>query len=189
MESIKLESLPLGILAFKMQEHIVDKLVTFYESNPNKQYQGVVGNNILDKSIKDSIDLTVHKEEIPEYSHFLNACLEQYKNVYDSISFLPTLYFTEITMRKYKAGAGYPAWHFERFGWGFEDRELAHITYLNDSDGGTEFAFQDWICPCRKGLTIFFPAGFLFGHRGIIDYNNEKRIVTGWVNWSRNAAV
>ena len=60
-------------------------------------------------------------------------------------------------------------------------RHLVYMTYLNDvEDGGTQFPFQNFVCPARKGLTIIWPAQWTFPHAGIVSFTKTKYIVTGW---------
>ena len=57
------------------------------------------------------------------------------------------------------------------------------MTYLNDvPNGGTEFKYQGIKSPAKKGLTIIWPSDWMHTHRGIIDEENEKYIITGWYN-------
>ena len=60
------------------------------------------------------------------------------------------------------------------------------MTYLNDvtDAGGTEFYHQKVTVTPVKGLTLVWPADWTFTHRGVPSPTQEKRIMTGWFNFS-----
>ena len=49
-------------------------------------------------------------------------------------------------------------------------------------DGGTEFLHQNLKIPCKKGLTLIWPAAWTHTHRGVIDENLPKTLITGWID-------
>ena len=101
-------------------------------------------------------------------------------------------------IQKYLPGEGFRNLHVENVGLllpsGHKDiidkelvhgspisRHLVYMTYLNDvEDGGTQFPLQNFVCPARKGLTIIWPAQWMFPHAGIVSFTKTKYIVTGW---------
>jgi len=80
------------------------------------------------------------------------------------------------------------AWHMER---GSLDkpivsRHLVFMTYLNDvtDGGGTEFLYQDTCVSAEKGLTLVWPAEWMFTHRGQVSPTQEKYVITGWLSFN-----
>ena len=88
-------------------------------------------------------------------------------------------------VQKYEPGQGFKIYHYENNGTaGAINRHLVYMTYLNDvPDGGTHFLFQDFECPAIKGLTIIWPAPWMYTHKSIISHTSTKYIVTGWYEY------
>ena len=64
-------------------------------------------------------------------------------------------------------------------------RHLVWMTYLTDNpNGGTEFHFQDLYIPAEKGKTVIWPAEWMYTHKGRVDNENEKMIITGWMEFT-----
>ena len=77
-------------------------------------------------------------------------------------------------------------WHCEKSGdEGNINRHLVFMTYLNDvTDGGeTEWYYQKEKIKPEKGLTVIWPAEWMFTHRGVISKTQTKYITTGWYNF------
>jgi hypothetical protein len=61
------------------------------------------------------------------------------------------------------------------------------MTYLNTLDNaGTEFYHQNLTTPCIKGLTLIWPSAWTHTHRGVINNDAHKFIITGWFNFDVN---
>jgi len=57
------------------------------------------------------------------------------------------------------------------------------MTYLSDNpDGGTEWMYQDKYVSAVKGKTVIWPAEWTHTHRGVIDEEKEKTLITGWID-------
>ena len=57
------------------------------------------------------------------------------------------------------------------------------MTYLNTvPNAGTEWLYQNYKTEAIKGLSVIWPSSFTHTHRGIISNDNEKYIITGWLN-------
>ena len=66
------------------------------------------------------------------------------------------------------------------------------MTYLNNApNAGTQFKYQKLTTPCKKGLTLIWPAEFTHTHRGVISDTHEKTIITGWfeVIWQQKYSI
>ena len=141
----------------------------------------------VNKEQKDSLDFLIHPndkdERIQQYRAELHKCLLDYIKKYEYANHMfPYDICENINMQKYKPSGGYKIWHFENsHGAGVCYRNLVFMTYMNDvDDGGTEFFYQKLTVPCKKGLTIIWPAYFTHTHKGQISHTKEKRIITGW---------
>ena len=82
-------------------------------------------------------------------------------------------------------GDGFYKWHMENGGVGNSKfRHLVFMTYLNTlNNAGTEFYYQKTTTPCEKGLTIIWPSAWTHTHKGVINNDGEKYIITGWYSF------
>ena len=64
----------------------------------------------------------------------------------------------------------------------YDDHIILIPTYLNDvSEGGeTAWYFQNLKMKPEKGLTVFWPADWMYLHRGFPPIKGKKYIITGW---------
>lgn len=165
---------------------ICDELIQFYQDSPNK-HVGETSTKI-DKTIKDSTDVTAQGEIVQKYASCLQSVVDNYVKKYPYADYYAAWRMTSpLVIQHYNPGQGYHAWHCER-GTIKEpngSRHLVFMTYLNDViDGGeTEFFHQKIKVKPEKGLTVIFPADWTFTHRGITSKTQEKYITTGWFNF------
>jgi len=174
---------------------ICDGLIECYNDTKEiSKKQGVIGNGIIHKETKDSMDLTL-------YDNTSNEAFSKYKNVLMQVS---TNYFNKYpysvpssrigfreghNIQLYPTCGGYKEYHCER---NVVDpvnlcRHLAYMTYLNtiDTDGGeTEFFYQKIKVKPEKGLTLIWPSDWTHTHRGIPATQEEKMIITGWIHYA-----
>jgi len=173
-----------------IDEKVIDDLNEYADDNANNFKPGgtVINQKLeVDKDRKDSLDFIVSPEEpdvrVQKYRDNLQECLLDYIKKYEYANdLLPYNICEYINLQKYKPGGGFKVWHFENnHNKKTTFRNLVFMTYLNDvEDGGTEFYYQNLTVPCKKGLTIIWPAYFTHTHRGQISQTKEKRIITGW---------
>lgn len=170
-----------------------DEIVDFWKSSDNKN-AGVVGTsenpNIVDKSIKDSLDVSLNLESLSKlkYAKVLKQCADNYTNTYTESMAGGYKLYNYIPIQYYPIGGGYKEWHCERHTADYPAvaRHLVFMTYLNDvEDGGTEFYYQDLRVKAEKGLTIIWPADWTFTHKGQVSHTSEKYIITGWFELMR----
>mgnify|MGYP001238151784 FL=1 len=171
---------------------ICDKLVEFYETCTyltKRQYESNPFNDAKGNG-KDSLDLHCHtmlaKNEkcLNDYLQALIQCVDKYYRTYPQAGQIECHVSPLFNIQKYKPGGGYKVWHFERGGLR-ENREryLVWMTYLSDNpDGGTEWMYQDKYIPAKKGATVIWPAEWTHTHRGVIDEEREKILITGWID-------
>ena len=86
-------------------------------------------------------------------------------------------------MKKIKCGAGFHQWHYENGTVSDARRTFVIQVYLNDDfDGGeTEFLYQHCRIKPKAGKFVIFPCDWAWTHRGNPPLNNDKYIVTAWV--------
>ena len=178
---------------------VCDNLISYFENNPERQNEGVVGlfsMNTVDKKIKDSTDISIHpsefelpeNKEVIEYLKQLDICIDVYAEEYPTCNnYGPWAIEESINIRKYDPGQGFKSWHTERCNAAYPTchRHLAFMTYLNDVyyDGGTEFKNQNKTYKARKGKTLIWPTDWTHTHRGIVSKSKTKYIVTGWFSY------
>ncbi len=174
-------------------EEICDELIETYNNNEDKWSPGAIGTSIkVEETIKKSTEFFIKPNEyhlyLKNYIHHLNNVIENYKEIYPYCSLRMNEWTINSTIKiqHYKPGEGFKQWHCENNGSGyFKSRHLVFMTYLtNTKNAGTEFYHQNIKVPCKKGLTIIWPAGWTHIHRGMITKNEEKTIITGWYNFN-----
>jgi prolyl 4-hydroxylase len=170
---------------------ICDELIDFHKTYDNKVY-GTIGNGLLDKTIKDSIDVPL-LIETPMWTkylvHFLQPMTDLYIKKYPECNIHGSWTCKEqINIQHYKPNGGFFHWHCERGAGTFPivSRHLVFMTYLNDvTDGGeTEFYYQKIKIKPQKGLTLLWGSDWTFLHRGIPSPSQEKLIATGWYSYN-----
>ena len=169
---------------------ICDQLIQIHKDSPDKRKgdtaAGKGGTSAVDKSVKDSLDVTLHPSKVSKaYVDMLNDVGKEYIEKYPYSAMTVPWGITEpIALQHYKPGGGFKAWHFENdySNDAIAMRHLAFMTYLNDVEdgGGTEFHYQDLTVKAEKGLTLIWPTPWNFTHKGHVSDTEEKYIVTGW---------
>jgi prolyl 4-hydroxylase len=174
---------------------LIDRTIDWFESNPEHQEVGTVGENRVDHEAKRSTEIFLYPDhpnpEIAyEWVQHTQASLEEYLLLYPKANNVCAFEMKEsIKIQRYLPGQGYPSWHCERDGGGgaiTSSRHLVFITYLNDlhNEGGeTEFLHQKLKVRPEKGLTLIWPTDWTFVHRGVVSESETKYIVTGWYNF------
>jgi hypothetical protein len=190
-----------------MKEHNINKLDNFISGyygnnisycnelieifkNSDEKEDGIVGTSgVVDRFIKDSVDLILTQEIFHEYlEKLLIPAKNEYIKKYPYCNeYNPWIVKEFANIQYYKPGAGYHVWHTERSGMQIpcSSRHLVFMTYLNDvTDAGeTEWLHQKIKIKPEKGLTIIWPVDWTFTHRGIVSPTQEKYIVTGWFSF------
>ena len=150
------------------------------------------------KDVKESTDIMIQPEDtfepFGEYRHHLQKCIEEYQKKYTSIGMYARFNIAQpYLIQHYPKGGGFKIWHFENAGYPqIIKRKLVFMTYLNDApNAGTEFKYQKLTTPCKKGLTLIWPAEFTHTHRGVISKTHKKTIITGWfeVIWQQKYEI
>ena len=165
-------------------------LINLFERSNNKK-EGKVNNYVIDKTKKDSIDLSfdINSQEplIQKYISNLSLVLEQYKKKYKYADNPQDRWgITEVfNIQRYLPNQGFHIYHSERIGVFNSLRHLVFMTYLNDvkDNGETEWFYQNLKIKPETGLTVVWPTDWTFTHRGIPSKTETKYIVTGWYSY------
>lgn len=171
---------------------LCDQIIEFHNNNPTGS--GVIGDGIVDESIKKSLDLFLDNQQlVDEYSVLLQNCCDLYSEKYSFCnSFSPWATVQLPNVQKYDPGGAFYGWHTERTSASepFVSRHLAYMTYLNtvSDQGETEFYYQKIKIKPEKGLTLIWPTDWTFTHRGIPSRSQTKYIVTGWLNFVKEGS-
>ena len=173
---------------------ICDDLVKYFKDTPNKfKSKGYVfnyGRNMINKKVKDSLDLPISSKQLsPPFKNYrdkLQDCLEKYLSRYPESNELERFNINDdYNIQYYKPKGGFKKWHCERGGLLDVKRILVFMTFLNDApDGGTMFKYQKLTIPAKKGLTLIWPTDFTHTHKGQISKTHEKYIITGWYSFN-----
>jgi hypothetical protein len=178
------------IMGWYIDPDICDELIDIHK-NSNKTRPGGSGfinsNPIIDKNIKDSTDLGIGRNSLPQsYYSALFTCLKLYNNKYTFSQRNNIALLENSILQHYRPGGGFKQWHSERNSlmWPIANRHLVFMTYLNDvtDGGGTEFLYQNTKTNAEKGLTLIWPADWPHTHRSEISLTQEKYIITGWLS-------
>lgn len=176
-----------------IDENVCKDLIEYFEKHPSqepgKSYSG--NNLIVNTTVKKSTD--VHITSLDCYNLAINNYLIELQNsLNDYVLKFPTLQKHNkytigkgFNIQRYYPNEGFFEWHCERNSLQSSPRLLVFTTYLNTvSDGGeTEFMYQDVKIKPKTGLTLIFPADWMYYHRGITSSTETKWIVTGWFSY------
>lgn len=174
-------------------KEVCEELIDYFEYNKKYSYEGKVSNEKdfngqVDKSVKDSSDLTLGFQNFDNivgvYRKHLQQVLLNYLNKYTyANSVNPFDIKEDIVLQKYKPNGGFKQWHCENNG-SAQFRHLVFMTYLNSlKNGGTEFYYQDLKTDAEIGLTIIWPSAWTHMHRGVVSDSEVKYIATGWYSF------
>lgn len=150
------------------------------------------GAPVVDTNVKDSLEISVGpndpRPEWRAYMRALTACFKAYLDDYPYAAAYGKFGLVSRTnVQRYPPGGGYKTFHTERTGASEPEgsRHLVFMTYLNTltDAGGTEFFHQKFTTQPQKGMTLVWPAGWEFTHRGVPSPTQEKTITTGWLNY------
>lgn len=166
-----------------------DELIDIHQKDEEQlNYTGVYGSGKVNKEIKDSVDCGFKPSmmDVLLYGNVLKSCLDLYNERYPHSACSGYSVQEGFAVQYYPPGGGYKVWHCERESSDMMNvtRHLTFMTYLNNvtDEGGTEFYYQGVKIRPDKGLTLIWPADWMFTHRGVVSPTQEKYIVTGWMN-------
>jgi len=145
---------------------------------------------VVDKTRKDSIDLTIGWDEDVLPTYIIEKSLvknskryrEQYPCCDDISPWGPSEYYN---IQKYKPNQGFFKTHCES-AMKNNDRVFAWMFYLNTvtDGGGTRFPAYDLDMKAEVGKLLIWPAYFTHVHHGIVSETQTKYIATGWFSYA-----
>lgn len=171
---------------------VCDNLLEYFENHPNKgPGKTYSGNNLtVDTLVKKSTDLHISygciDKPITDYLISLQKVLENYIVKFPTLNNQNKFTIVEgFNIQRYYPNEGFFKWHCEISGIKSSSRLLVFTTYLNTiNDGGeTEFMYQNIKIKPKKGLTMLFPADWMYVHRGVTSSTETKWIATGWFSY------
>jgi hypothetical protein len=178
---------------YQIDKKLCKKLIKYHNKNSEYKEKGFAyspktKSTIIDKNIKDSIDVTFYNmsndKNIKSYFSELSKCVRHYT---DKFNIGPVKTYNSNLIQYYPPGGGFKIWHNERsIGYSngnfIAQRGLVYMTYLNNvtDKGETEFLYQRLKIKPEIGKTLIWPTDFTHTHRGIPSPTQEKYIVTGW---------
>lgn len=176
---------------------LCDDLINIWKSSKSKN-TGIVGGPhgepTIDLSKKHSIDYMFKDfNENPigiRYKQHIKDILNLYAEEYYFVNRMAPMDIVQYpNIQWYPPNGGFKLWHCERSGAPKNSlstsRNLVFMTYLTDVEEGgeTEFYFQHLKIKPEKGLTVMWGSDWTFTHRGVPAPNEEKMIITGWLNY------
>ena len=178
-----------------LSKDFCDHLIQKFEDEPEK-YPGTVGDRVVDKTIKDSIDFSITRKEGWEIEDdyiqhkMYDACLPFMREHCELLGYpFPNgvVSSSGFQIQRTSPGTIGYKWHSDENYWFCHEtrrvqrRMLTYLWYLNDCEEGyTEFADRRITPECGKLLLFFADPALL--HRGIAPKNGMKYIMTGWVS-------
>jgi prolyl 4-hydroxylase len=180
------------IKGWYINKSICDELINFFENSKTLHKQGSVSGGILE-DVKKSTDLIIKLEEIKQnklYKSYLDSLMsivKKYIKMFPDLnSNLDKWGITEnIQLQRYYPSEGFYKFHCERSSFSAVKRLLVFMTYLNDvkKGGETEWFHQKLKIKPKKGLTVIWPADWMYLHRGLVSKKETKYIITGWFSF------
>ena len=171
-----------------MPSELMDRIGAYWDENKHNAHKGASGNLYTKASMDLDISVDDFSEPWGDYRKHLQVCLDNYFKEYPESDTLQNTFniHENYNLQWYAKGGGFKSWHLENAGnLASIHRHLVFMTYVDDvPNAGTCFKYQEMTTPCQKGLTLIWPAGWTHTHKGQITEDHEKRIVTGWWNYS-----
>ena len=174
---------------YSISQELCKKIIQFYNDNIHQSKPGLTGERV-DTLVKESTDIKISsnyfEHPFSEYRIKLQEFLEDYTNKYEELKSYE--YFNvnrSYNIQHYKPGQGYKKLHCERMAKNTTDIVLVFMTFLNSvENAGTHFKYQNRVYDCIEGNTLIWPSDFTHTHKGIINNQKDKYIVTGWFSFN-----
>lgn len=181
-------------IPFSLSREYCDSLIEKFEQS-DETYQGFVGNSIVDKNIKNSIDLRLDGPSWGEDTYILtqklndaaDAWMREHHRMVNVTFPNGKVAFSGYQIQKTVPGKTGYVWHSDEAYFDLDEtpmrRYVTYLWYLNDNDGYTEFLDRK-VKPEAGKLLLFFADPSLI-HRGIPPTTGVKYILTGWISTER----
>lgn len=118
-----------------------------------------------------------------EYNELTYECLKLYLNEYNDFMNVGDFQQPYMKIQMTEPKGGYHQFHAENLEYNTSNRIMVTMLYLNtvEEGGETEFLYLSKRYSPKKGRFLIFPAGYTHIHRGNPPLNEEKYIVTSWI--------
>jgi len=177
-----------------MDSDFCDELIKFFNNDPDKM-DGMIGNNVVDKTIKNSKEIIIDVESDPQkYGYIFKKLHNQLvidinklceNEVIKKYACDKNILIDSFKIQKTSAGDVCYKPHVDNTNSSYENlfRNLTFIYYLNDVEEGgeTHFTSQNKTVKAKKGKVIFFPPYWTHEHEGLTPLSGDKYIAVGWV--------
>ena len=170
-----------------LSAEICDDAIARFESHPEDQYQGRIGQQAnRDSEVKRSTDMVISGKEHwydvdRALFNSLGLAIREFRNRFEYFRgpFKDMGYGIQRTLP-----GEYYHWHIDGGSHAFSHRQLVAIWYLNDVEGPggeTEFLYQGVTIKPEQGKLLLFPPFWTHEHRGVTLESGAKYIATTWI--------
>jgi len=173
-------------------------LVELYSADPRKHpgyTASALGERKLESDLKVSTDLDVGTDGVwaaafAELHSGVTTVILSLAAQFPALQIAP-LRCTGYKIQHYKKNEGQFKWHFDAFGPGGWDRQLAVIVYLNSVAEGGETCFHRQNVQIKPvaGDALFFPTFWTHLHCGQIPISDDKYVISSFINFEIPGAV
>lgn len=179
-----------------IKEDSFTEIINYFNDNHEKHEASKLDTGLLDKSKRDSIELTITPKEIEQnnltffknYILEIRECFMNYEKEWDYLSkSMEKSYISKFHVEKFLIGGHHIDYHFDRINISSSHKALSWITFLNNNDaneGSLEFKHFDCSIKPEKGLTLIFPSDWTHVHRQNILKTKEKFTIKGNIQLS-----
>ena len=158
---------------------LCDKIVKDFDSRDSVWTNSTRGYWLVSSNDMSTELMTQYKQQVFNFLQYYKEC---YPDAFEG--FAGMRMSEPFNVQKYEPNQFYSRWHCENNGHqSFQTRVLAFMTYLNTVEvgGETEFMYQNVVSKPIQGKTLIWPAYFTHTHRGCPAPQQNKYIITGWV--------
>jgi hypothetical protein len=175
-----------------LSQDLCRRCIELYGQDPRKHAgytASAAGDTQTEADVKVSTDLGVEpdgiwKDTFVELHAAVTAVVQSLAAQFPGLQIAP-LQCTGYKIQHYKQNEGRFKWHFDAFGPGGRDRQLAMIIYLNTVEDGGETCFhrQDLKIKPVAGSALFFPPFWTHLHCGEVPRSGDKYVIASFVRF------
>jgi hypothetical protein len=175
-----------------ISEDLCRRCIELYEQDARKHpghTASAAGDAQTETDVKVSTDLGIEPDGVwkavfVELHAAVTTVVQSLAAQFPGLQIAP-LQCTGYKIQHYRKNAGRFKWHFDAFGPGGRDRQLAMIIYLNSVDDGGETSFyrQQLKIKPVAGSALFFPPFWTHLHCGEIPLSGDKYVISSFVRF------
>ena len=183
----------IGVYENVFPKDYCNHLINIFEKDiESHRERPIINNDNIYQDISSNPFLKLDENSKNFFYKNIEKTINDYINKYRHLSIITSFGYdiNDFKVQKTKPGEGYHAWHHE-----FEPSISTNVfarwgvwtVYLNDvkKGGETEFLYQSLRVKPKVGTVCLFPAHYTHAHRGNPPLSEEKYIVTGWLNYTK----